>query len=154
MQSCQSNQKDALTQIIINIFRVNTHLLEKGDGLVTPLGVTSACWRVLGAIALCDQAPTCQKIVEYMGITRQGAQKQINIALKDGLIASVLNPRHKRSPIYELTRLGRDSYKKAMKLQEIWANALAQGIALKDLQTTLDVLGKLDKLLQSTPLPK
>lgn len=143
-----------LTQIIISIFRVNTHLLEKGNELVAPLGMTSSCWKVLGAIALCDQPPTCRQIVEYMGITRQGAQKQLNIALKVGLIESLPNPHHERSPLYALTKLGRDNYEEAMKLQETWANSLVQNIILKDLQTTVDVLCNLDKNLQSIVLPQ
>lgn len=153
MQSCQPNQRDILTQIILAIFRVNTHLLEEGDKLVAPLGMTSAIWRILGAIALSEQAPSCSQIVAAIGITRQGAQKQLNLALKKGLIESFPNPRHERSPLYALTQSGRDIYGEAMKLQMVWANALVQDITLMDLQTMLDALNDLDIRLQSTPLP-
>ena len=153
MTKTSSNQSEALTEIMLEIFRLNAHLLEKGNQMVAPLGMTSARWQVLGAIALSEQAVSCPQIAAAMGVTRQGAQKQLNLAYEDHLVTVLENPRNLRSPLYELTAAGRAAYDKAMALQAVWSKALARGIAYSDWQTTLTVLRELDDRLQSTPLP-
>ena len=85
---------DTLTEIMLEIFRVNARLLEKGNQLVAPLGMTSARWQILGAIAFSKQASSCPQIAVAMGITRQGAQKQLNLAHEDGLVTPQENPRN------------------------------------------------------------
>lgn len=144
---------ETLTQIMLEIFRLNARLLEKGNQMVAPLGMTSARWQVLGAIALSGKAVSCPQIAEVMGVTRQGAQKQLNLACDDQLIAVQENPRNTRSPLYELTVAGREAYSNAMALQVVWSKALARGIAPADWQNTLTVLRELDARLQSTSLP-
>jgi len=139
---------------MLEIFRLNARLLEKGNQMVAPLGMTSARWQVLGAIALSGKAVSCPQIAAAMGITRQGAQKQLNLAYEDQLVAVQENPRNLRSPLYELTAAGRDAYGKAMALQADWSKALARGITASDWQTTLTVLRAFDTRLQSTPLPQ
>jgi hypothetical protein len=42
----------ATTELILETFRLNGLLLEAGDRLVADIGLTSARWQVLGAIAL------------------------------------------------------------------------------------------------------
>ena len=51
----RSPEGDALTEMILTMFRVNNLTLTWGDRLVGPLGLTSARWQILGAIALADQ---------------------------------------------------------------------------------------------------
>jgi len=41
---------DALTGLILDLFRLNSRLLIAGDRLVAPLGLTSARWQILGAV--------------------------------------------------------------------------------------------------------
>ena len=144
---------DVLTQIMTTVFRVNSLLLDKGDQLVAPLGMTSARWQVMGAIALSGRALSCPQIAAAMGLTRQGAQKQLNQAQRDGLIAAQENPRHERSPLYELTDAGRCSYNAAIASEEVWAKSLAKTMTQPDLEIALNVLETLAARLQSTPLP-
>ena len=40
----------ALTDLILDLFRVNSLILTAGDRLVAPLGLTSARWQIVGAI--------------------------------------------------------------------------------------------------------
>ena len=153
MTKTRASQSEALTEMMLEIFRLNARLLEKGNQMVAPLGMTSARWQVLGAIALSGKAMSCPQIAAAMGVTRQGAQKQLNLANEDQLVAVHENPRNLRSPLYELTTAGREAYGNAMALQAVWSKALARGIALSDLQPTRTVLRELDARLQLTPLP-
>ena len=143
----------ALTEIMLSIFRLNALLLENGDRLVAPLQLTSARWQVLGAIALAGEPLTAPQIADAMGITRQGAQKQLNRAREEGLVEIHANPRHERSPLYRLSRAGTKAYDNAMVLQAEWARSLAHGTPLADLKTALRLLNGLEARLKSTPLP-
>ena len=147
-------RSDALTEVILGVFRLNARLLEMGNQMVAPLGMTSARWQVLGAIALSGKAVSCPQIAAAMGVTRQGAQKQLHLAYQDQLVAIQENPHNLRSPLYELTAAGKDVYAKAMALQAVWSKSLAQGVTSSDWNTALNVLRVLDTRLQSTPLPK
>ena len=50
---------EALTDLFLAVFRLNGRLLAAGDHLVSDLGLTSARWQVLGAIA---HAPSPQPV--------------------------------------------------------------------------------------------
>ncbi|MBW8066925.1 MAG: MarR family transcriptional regulator [Ferrovum sp.] len=142
-----------LTEIMLTVFRVNGRLLEKGDQLVEPLNLTSARWQVLGAVALAEKPLSAPQIAEAMGITRQGAQKQLNKLEEDGFFEQSLNPRHQRSPLYALTELGNCTFAKVMTLEAIWANGLVAGLPLQDLRKTLQTLNSIYKRLDS-PVPR
>src|SRR5262249_1752371 len=106
-----------LTELVLLVFRVNGELLEAGDRLVRPLRLTSSRWQILGAIALADSPRSAPQLAAQMGMTRQGAQKQLDVLLDDGLAGTQANPRHARSPLYVLTRKGRSVYADTEKLQ-------------------------------------
>ena len=76
------------------------------------------------------------QIAEAMGVTRQGAQKQIHLLVQDGLIEARPNPGHKRSPRYVLTEAGRRVYARVEQQWQAHAEAVAAGA-----QTDLDELG-------------
>jgi DNA-binding MarR family transcriptional regulator len=153
VKKASATQSEVLTEVMLEIFRLNSLLLEKGNQMVAPLGMTSARWQVLGALALSGEAISCPQVAAGMGISRQGAQKQLNLAFEDQLLAVKDNPRNLRSPLYELTSAGQEAYGKAMGLQAVWSKALSRGITLSDWQTTLNVLQELDARLHSTLLP-
>lgn len=117
----------AVTQLALTVFRLNGVLLHWGDQLVAPIGLTSARWQMLGAIALADTPLTAPQVGEAMGVTRQGAQKQLNLLLEQGLVEAHQNPAHRRSPLYALTPQGLALYRKA---DAIWTAQAAELAAL------------------------
>lgn len=142
-----------LTELMLTVFRVNGRLLEKGDQLVEPLNLTSARWQVLGAVALAGTPLSVPQIAEAMGITRQGAQKQLNKLEEDGFFEQGPNPRHQRSPLYALTELGSRTFAKVMALEAAWANGLVAGLSAQDLKKALSTLNAIYERLDS-PVPK
>ena len=133
----------ALTDLTLTVFKLHGALLQWGDKLVDPLGLTSARWQVLGAIALAGVPLTAPQVGGAMGVTRQGAQKQLNLLLKLGLVEAGDNPAHQRSPLYALTARGRQLYDQA---EERWASraaALAREVLTADVlaaNVTLDTM--------------
>lgn len=131
-----------VTDLMVLIFRLNGGLLEGGDALVKSLGINSARWQLLGAVALADHPLTVPQIAEAMGVTRQGAQKQINKMVSEGFFHRKPNPHHERSPLYGLTTNGRRTFDKAMDRETVWADRLAAGLTQTDLRETLRILDR------------
>ncbi|HYF17614.1 MAG TPA: MarR family winged helix-turn-helix transcriptional regulator [Ramlibacter sp.] len=143
---------ELLTELMLAVFRVNGRLLAKGDELVLPLGLTSARWQMLGAIALAGEPQTAPQAAEAMGVTRQAAQKQLNLLLEEGLVELQPNPRHQRLALYALTTAGASLYATAAGLNQLWTRRLASGMDKADIANALDVLAELYEGLEG-PLP-
>ena len=94
--------------------------------MVEPLGLTSARRKVPGAIELAGVPLTAPKIGEAMGVTRQGAQKQLNVLAEQGLVEARPNPAQRRSPQYILTPQGLALYRRAEALWAVQADDLAK----------------------------
>ncbi len=144
----RSPEAQTLTEIMLAVFRINGRLLEGGDRLVAPLDLTSARWQVLGAIALAGEPRTVPQVAEAMGMTRQGAQKQVNKLEQDGFLETRTNPRHKRSAFYALTDRGAAAYRAVDKLHSGWANALADGLPMARLEPALALLAEFERRLE------
>ena len=76
----------SLTDLIIGVFRLNGALLVSGDALVGDLGLTSARWQVLGAIALSPVPLPVAHLARNMGLTRQAVQRSVDEMRHDGLV--------------------------------------------------------------------
>ena len=134
---------EAVTDLILRIFRANGALLAAGDRLAGPLGLTSARWQLLGAIAEQDQPLSVAQLARTMGVTRQAVQRIANELKAGGVVAFRTNPRHKRAQLVELTDHGRDLFERAMDLQRPWAVSLGHHLSpaqVAGARETLDTL--------------
>lgn len=129
-----------VTELILAVFRLNGALLQWGDSLVEPLGLTSARWQMLGAIALADTPLSAPQIGQAMGVSRQGAQKQLHWLVDQQLLAIGPNPAHSRSPLYTLTAIGRQTYQQADALWRQQAAALGARIPEAQARDTKNAL--------------
>lgn len=145
-----TTEAQLLTEIVLLVFRVNGQLLAAGDRLVDGLGLTSARWQMLGAVALSDDLRTAPQLGAKMGMTRQAAQKQLDLLLDDGLIAAEANPGHARSPLYVLTKKGTSVYAETARIQAEWANQLASGLSAPDLKSSKRLLETLSQQLATS----
>jgi DNA-binding MarR family transcriptional regulator len=118
----------AATALMLEIFRVNGRLLGAGDRLVGEIGLTSARWQVLGAIALSPTAEPVARLARNMGLTRQGVQRIVNELQEEGVVAFTPNPHHRRAHLLVLTERGKQIYAAAESLERPWAERLARGI--------------------------
>lgn len=141
---------ETLTDIILTIFRINGRLLEIGDDLVKPLGINSARWQLLGAVSLAAKPLSAPQIGDAMGVSRQGAQKQLNKMVIEGFFAPQTNPHHQRSPLYALTEKGRSAIEQATNRQSLWATQLANDLDNNELASTRDLLNLLQMKLEAS----
>jgi len=136
-------QGAVLTELILEIFRLNGQLLAQGDQLTAELRLTSARWQVLGALALENRALTVAQIARRMGLKRQSVQRLVDILVTQEILVLRENPDHKRAKRVELTPVGKEIYQQIEQVQITWANKLAQGIGTEELNNTLEVLRQL-----------
>src|ERR1700677_4500980 len=101
---------EALTELMLDLFRATSLLLIAGDRLVAPLGLTSARWQILGAITAAERPQPVAWIARDIGASRQNVQRIVNELAKDGLVAFAANPHHRRAQLVFLTDKGRKAF--------------------------------------------
>ena len=144
---------EAVTALILEVFRLNGRLLATGDRLVARLDLTSARWQVLGAIALSPAPEPVARLARIMGLNRQGVQRIVNELAEEGIVAFRDNPHHRRARLVVLTPKGRAAYEAAGRLQQPWAQALAQGIEAEDLVAATRLLERVRSRLETAEGP-
>jgi DNA-binding MarR family transcriptional regulator len=118
----------AITDLVLETFRLNGRLLASGDALVADLGLTSARWQVIGAMALSPVPLSVAQIARNRGLTRQAVQRLANEMEADGLMRFAPNPHHQRAKLVVLTAAGKSAFAAAMKRQGAWASDLGAGL--------------------------
>jgi len=134
---------DSITELILEVFRLNGRLLQAGDALVADIALTSARWQVMGAIALSPVPLPVAHVARNMGLSRQSVQRLANDMEKDGLLMFAPNPHHERAKLVLLTPHGAEAFREAMARQSPWAAKLASGIEAKDLDAARSLLHEL-----------
>ena len=137
-----------VTELILEVFRLNGLLLAAGDRLVADLGLTSARWQVLGAVALASSPMPVAWIARNMGLTRQAVQRIVNELSGEGVLAFDDNPHHRRAKLVVLTDRGVKLYRAVEARRAPWAKALAEGQAPRALTAALTTLRELRETLE------
>jgi|SRR5208337_3269058 len=148
-----SPPSNAISELILEVFRLNGRLLEAGDALVADIGLTSARWQVMGAVALSPVPLPVAHIARNMGLSRQSVQRLANEMEKDGLVIFAPNPHHERAKLLLLTPRGAEAYREAMVRQAPWATKLASGLPAKDFEAARSLLHELRTRLSHEKRP-
>ena len=139
---------EALTGLVLDLFRLDSLLLTSGDRLVARLGLTSARWQVLGAIIAAERPQPVAWLARDLGGNRQNVQRIINDLHKEGLVSFEVNPHHRRAQLVVLTERGKRAFEAAMELQAPWVNSLSDGLSVKDIETVRRVVTALRNRLK------
>jgi DNA-binding MarR family transcriptional regulator len=133
---------DALTELILEVFRVNGDLLAEGDRLTKPLGQTSARWQILGALRNGPQPVAA--IARDMGLARQSVQRTADLLEAQGLVEYAPNPAHRRAKLVRLGPDGQDVLGEISRRQVAWTNRLARAVGSDaEIRQALEVVRKL-----------
>jgi DNA-binding MarR family transcriptional regulator len=147
MKVHNAQTEQAITRLILAVFRFNGRLVSAGDRLVGAVGLTSARWQVLGALVLRDGKATASDAARVMGLTRQSVQRLATAMMAEGLIEPTANPRHVRAPLLTLSSKGRSAYAAAARRQSPWARTLAKGVPIAQLASTTALIEALSSRL-------
>ncbi len=143
-----SKSPDPLTELILTTFRFNGALLAAGDALVGDLGLTSARWQVMGALALEGRPLSVAQAARRMGLTRQAVQRTTNDLVADGLVTFADNPDHKRARHVVLTAKGQRAYAAADTRQRQWVGELGDGLEPAEIARASALMQRLLERLQ------
>lgn len=139
---------DALTNLILTMFRANNLTLTWGDRLVAAFGLTSARWQVLGAIVFAERPQPVAWIARDLGANRQNVQRIVNDLHQEGIVVFEPNPHHRRAHLVVLTEKGRRAYDAALDTYNPRTNALAAGLSVEEINTAQRVLSTLREKLE------
>lgn len=143
-----------IDELMFELFRVNDRLLAVGDATVRDVGLTSARWLVLGAIALSDVPITVAQIARNMGLSRQAVQRSTNEMAQLGLVEVMENPQRRGSKIVALTTTGTIAYETALELwRSEWTTAMEEILTEEEILATMRILRRLRGLVQSKSRP-
>jgi DNA-binding MarR family transcriptional regulator len=143
-----TRQGGLLTEIVLEVFRLNRLLLDAGDALTAPVGLTSARWQVLGIVEH-GPAPVAQ-VARAMGLTRQSVQETANGLAAEGFIEFVRNPRHRRAKLLVMTPKGRSAMAVVRRRHASWANELGGRHQAAALEPVVSVLSEIRATLEES----
>ena len=138
---------DSLTSLILEIFRANGALIEAGNVLTNPYGLTSSRWQVLGAIDLADQPLTVSQIARRMGLSRQAVQRIVNDLVKLEMVSLEDNLDHKRAPLIAFTRKAENAMAAINLAQTEWVNRLSEGLDAAEIDAAHKLLAQINQRL-------
>ena len=140
---------DAYTEIILEVFKLGGLLVLEGDRITRPLGLSSARWKILGALQRAGQALSAAQIARAMGQSRQGVQRLVNELHEEELLEFADNPNHKRAKLISLSGKGLAVFSELEILQARWANKQSNDIDNAALETTLTTLKEMSGGLEA-----
>ena len=144
----RSEAGDALSELVVHVFRLDGMLKAIGDALAGPAGQTTARWRVLAAVE--DGPMTVAQIARAWSLARQSVQRVADVLEGDGLVTYEDNPAHRRAQLVRLTPRGRSALRRIRAAQLEWANAIGERIGANDLRRANRILARvIDALTQS-----
>jgi DNA-binding MarR family transcriptional regulator len=138
---------DIIARLIVAVFRLNGRLLDAGNQLVGELGLTSAWWQVLGALALSPVPLPVAHIARNMGLSRQSVQRIADLLAEKALVRFETNPHHQRAKLVVLTAKGATAVKAAEERQRPWARDMMAGLNMERIVGALEVLTHMDRHL-------
>jgi len=138
-----SPKRKIFLDLVLSLFRLNGLLIAEGDRMSHDLGLTSARWRIIGAVALSSSGLTVPGIARVLGQSRQAVQRIVDVMEQDGLLTFSQNPKHKRSPLVNLSDAGVQAYNQLRELQDPWALDNTDDISVENLQRSLFVIRRL-----------
>jgi DNA-binding MarR family transcriptional regulator len=135
-----------MTQLVLETFRFNGQLIAAGDRLTEKLGLSSALWQVLGAIA--EEPLPMAQIARNMGLTRQSVRRTANVLKDKEFVIFQDNPNHQRAKLVVLTIKGRNVLDRVTELQIDWSNNTSKGLSAKELDAVFGTMRTLSERLE------
>jgi DNA-binding MarR family transcriptional regulator len=139
-QGSRSPGGDALSELVVHVFRLNGLLISIGDSLAQPAGQTSARWRVLATVE--DGPSTIAQIARDWDLARQSVQRVADVLVDERYCQYEENPDHRRAQLLRITPRGRRALRTIQAAQRAWADALGAEIGEGDLRKANAVLAR------------
>jgi len=148
-----SNKNDPLLirDLVIRIFATNGALVDTGNELVRPIGLTTAWWQVLGALGYSPVPLPVAHIARNMGLTRQSVQRVVELLEERGFVRLEPNPHHVRARLVVLTDAGRAALAGAERAVAAVDRVAIDRIGAERVAVAIQVLDELRDVLGANP---
>ena len=133
------NDAYKVTWLIRRLFRAMT---EQADSYLRDSGLTAAD-RAVMEFLYPEVQLAVPDIARRYQVSRQHVQVTVNRLLEQGLLRSVDNPQHKRSPLLRLSDLGSDTFTEIRRNESALLDELYSDIEIADIATTRRTLESL-----------
>lgn len=130
----------AYTGLVIEVFRLNGDQLAIGNALGADVGLTSARWQVLGAIAYSPVPLPVAHIARNMGLTRQAVQRSVDEMRRADLVRLEPNPHHRRAMRVAMTERGEAAYRDASERHAHWIETFMAGLSAERIEAASEIL--------------
>ena len=131
--------KDSDRYQVVWLFRA---LGQASDEMLHPSGL-SAADRAVMEFLYPDQSLSVPELARKYSVSRQHVQVTVNALLDKGLVTTSENPRHKRSPLVQLSRQGAELFASILDQDRQAIDALFEDVSARDAQTTRATLQSL-----------
>lgn len=128
-------------------------MVDTGNALVRPIGLTTAWWQVLGALGYSSHPLPVAHIARNMGLTRQAVQRVVDLLLERGLVDQQPNPHHQRAKLIVLTPAGKAALSEAEAAVAPLDQAILDRIGVDRLVTAIAVLREMNAVMAETLSP-
>jgi DNA-binding MarR family transcriptional regulator len=149
-EATRTSSGTAFTALVLEVLQTNGAIVIEGDRLVSPFGLTSARWLILGHVEA--HPMTVASIARQLGLQRQSVKRVVDAMIDEGIVEQRGNPNHLRAKLIALTASGRRLFNKALKVQIEWSNALGSILTLAEYKTTIASLKKLRAAAQESTM--
>ena len=122
----------ALTELMLETFRLNGRLVALGDRMTSVIGLSTARWQVLGAVN--QGALTVSQIARNMGLRRQSVQRTVDHLTSEGLLELAPNPHHRRAKLVHLTASGEAKLHEVFTGHIAFTNQLGTEFSVRDMR--------------------
>ena len=135
-----------LYSLVVRIRACFNRLKGLADELHRGLNVNASMRAVMETL-VADEPQTVPGIARAKGVSRQHIQVNMDALLAERLVESRENPAHKRSPIYVLTKSGREAFSKIRRREISVIERLAEGLPVESLELAEALLTALNERL-------
>lgn len=122
----RSSAGDALTDLVLRVFRLNGLFLAAAERITEGSGLTAARWQVLGAVL--REPLSVAAVARRMGLARQSVQRLADVLVDEGLCVFLDNPAHRRAKLLSPAPLGWTAIEHIRPLQIEWANRVSSRV--------------------------
>ncbi len=145
-----ANAQKNVRELVLAVFETNGRLVDAGNALVQPLGLTTAWWQVLGALGYSQVPLPVAHIARNMGLTRQAVQRVTDLLVERGFVRFEANPHHRRAKLVVLTSAGRAALSQAELAVLPLDRRIFDRIGSERLATAMAVLRDLNDVIEET----
>ena len=144
---------DPLSRLALQVFRAQQSLSTAGDDLAAQWGMTSAKWKVLGAVDLSAKPPSASGMGRIMGLTRQATIKQVRLLVEQGLLLEQDDPLDARASVFSLSPQGKTVYDAISAKWAEHVKTLLAALDVAELDAARHLLEALVFQLEKFPVP-